>query len=62
MRSANWVKHGFNEVEAPTHLATFDLSKERCLTVVDLERHGMNLLFGVVDAEGLRDTVDCCNG
>ena len=62
MRTGNWIKHGFHEVEAPTHIATFDLSEERCLTVVDLEKHGMNLLFGIVDAEGSPDAVDCCNG
>jgi len=54
MRTCNWIKHGFHEVDAPTHIATFDLLEERCLNVADLERYGMNLLFGVVDAPGSR--------
>jgi len=62
MRTGNWIKHGFHEVDAPTHIATFDLLEGRCLSAVDLERHEMNLLFGVVDANGFPEAADCTHG
>jgi hypothetical protein len=52
MQTANWIKHGFREVDAPTHVAIFDLAERRCPKAIDLEPRGMNILFGILDAGG----------
>jgi hypothetical protein len=50
MQAANWIKHGFREVDAPTHVAIFDLVERQCLKAIDLEPRGINILFGILDA------------
>src|SRR2546430_17342150 len=50
MQAANWIKHGFREVDAPTHVAIFDLAGKQCLKAIDLEPRGINILFGILDA------------
>ena len=47
MENLNWIKHGFREVDAPTHIALFDLAENRFLGQIDLEAHGVNILFGI---------------
>jgi hypothetical protein len=59
MRTGIWIKHGFHDADTPTHVATFDLVEERCLNAINLEKHGMNLLFGVLDAEGFPESENC---
>jgi hypothetical protein len=49
MQAGNWIKHGFREADAPTHLAIFDLAKRHCIKVINLEPHGINILFGILD-------------
>lgn len=51
MQAANWIKHGFRETDPPTHIALFDLGEKRCLKAIDLEPHGINILFGILPAE-----------
>jgi len=46
-----WVKHRFQETEKPTHIALYDLSEGRRLHEVDLERYGMNVVFGIYPAK-----------
>ena len=41
------VRHAFRETERPTHLALYDLAARRCLKEIDLEQHGMNVVFGM---------------
>lgn len=50
MQGANWIRKGFRSVEPPTHIALFDLAAERCLKVIDLEPHGINILFSILPA------------
>jgi hypothetical protein len=51
MQAGNWIKHGFREIDPPTHIAIFNLAEKRCLSVVNLEPHGINILFGILPAE-----------
>jgi hypothetical protein len=45
-----WIKHGFRETGKPTHIALYDLAAKRCLQEIDLEPHGLNVLFGIHSA------------
>jgi hypothetical protein len=51
MGGLNWVKHGFRELDAPTHVSLFDLSKKQCVKSINLESHGINILFSILSAE-----------
>jgi hypothetical protein len=51
MQGANWVKHGFRELDPPTHLAIFNLAERRCLKAINLESHGINIVFGIVNGD-----------
>ena len=46
----NWVKHAFHDVERPTRIALYDIAAKKCLKEIDLEKHGMNVLFSVLPA------------
>ena len=50
MQAVNWIKHGLREADPPTHLGVFNLAQQECLQVIDLEPHGLNILFGVLPA------------
>jgi hypothetical protein len=47
MTHLNWIKHGLKEVDLPTHISLFDLSAGVCLQTIDVERHGINILFSL---------------
>jgi hypothetical protein len=47
LENLNWIKHGFCQVDAPTHIALFDLGENRFLKKIDLESHGVNILFSI---------------
>lgn len=51
MQTANWIKHGFREVDAPTHVAIFNLAERQCLKAINLEPHGINILFGILGGD-----------
>jgi hypothetical protein len=51
MEGINWVKHGCRDLDAPTHIALFDLAKKQCVKSINLEPHGINILFSVLKAE-----------
>jgi hypothetical protein len=53
LETGNWIRHGFREVDPPTHLAVFDLQKRECLAAINLEPHEINILFGILAAEDL---------
>lgn len=46
-----WIKHAFKEKERPTHIALYDIVEGRCLQEIDIERLGMNVIFGIYPAE-----------
>jgi len=48
-----WVKRRFKDGvrEMPTHIALYDIAERRCLQQIDLERWGMNLVFGIFGAD-----------
>ena len=50
MENLNWVKHVFHDVEKPTHIALYDLSARKCLKEIDLEQHGMNIVYSISPA------------
>lgn len=37
--------------EKPTHIALYDIVERKCLREIDLERHGMNIVFSVFPAD-----------
>ena len=47
LENLNWIKHGFRAVDTPTHIALFDLAENRFLKKIDLESHGVNILFSI---------------
>jgi hypothetical protein len=44
----NWVKHVFRDVEKPTHMALYDIDACRILNEIDLEQHGLNVVFSML--------------
>jgi len=47
-----WVKNALRPgmSEKPTHIALYNTQEKRCLQEFDLERHGMNIVFGIFPA------------
>lgn len=47
-----WVKRIFKEgmIEKPTHISLYDLAGRRRLQEIDLEAHGMNIVFSIFPA------------
>lgn len=45
-----WIKHAFKEKERPTHIGLYDIAQGKCLQEIELEHHGMNVLFGIYTA------------
>lgn len=43
-----WVKHVFRDIEMPTHIALYDLAARKCLQEIDVEKLGLNVVFGMV--------------
>lgn len=54
MENVVWVKNVFREgmVDQPTHLALYDIVGKRCLQELDLEEHGMNIVFSIFPVVG----------
>jgi len=46
----NWVRHAFKAGEKPTHIALYDLSAQKCLDEVNLEKVGVNVVFSIFPA------------
>ena len=49
MENVLWVKNVFREGMdvRPTHIALYDIVEKRCLQEIDLEPHGMNIIFSI---------------
>jgi hypothetical protein len=47
-----WVKKVFQEGmgEKPTHIALYDIVEGRCLAEIDMEPHGLNVIFSILPA------------
>jgi hypothetical protein len=45
-----WAKHGFKELEKPTHIALYDIAAKKCLQDINLEQYGMNAVFSILPA------------
>ena len=45
-----WVKRVFKEgmTTKPTHISLYDIAQKRCLQELDLERHGMDVVFSIL--------------
>ncbi len=43
----NWVKRVLGNAAKPAHLALYDLVAKKCLKEIDLEKHGMNVVFSI---------------
>ncbi len=46
-----WIKRGFQQVQAPTRVALYDIEKRRCLREINLEQHRINILFSIQRAD-----------
>ncbi len=44
----NWVKHFLRESEKPAHIALYDLESKRLIKEIDLEKHGVNVVFSIL--------------
>lgn len=42
-----WIKHGFQEKDKATHIGLYDIVEKRCLQEINLERFGLNVIFGI---------------
>lgn len=51
MEKLNWVKHAFQDTEKGTHLALYDIEAGKCPREIDLEPHGLNVLFSIFAAD-----------
>jgi len=47
--NVGWVMRGFKEAR-PTHIACYDLAKNECVTEVDLEPMGLNVVYSIFPA------------
>jgi hypothetical protein len=47
MHGLVWAKYGFKNFEAPTHVALYDIRRQKLLREIDLEPCGVNILFGI---------------
>jgi hypothetical protein len=47
-----WVKRVLKEgmLEEPTHVALYDAASRQCLQKIDVEKHGMNVVFSILAA------------
>jgi len=50
MENVLWIKKGFQNKSKPTHLGLYDIAEKKCLQEIDLEGHGMNVIFGIYEA------------
>ena len=52
--NVQWVKRVFKEgmIDKPTHISLYQPGHSRCLQEVDLEAHGMNIVFSIFSADG----------
>jgi len=50
--NVRWLKQTFREgtIAKPTHIALFDVQENKCLQEIDLERHGINAVYGILPA------------
>jgi hypothetical protein len=48
-----WVKRIFKDgmTEKPTHISLYDIKAGRCVQELDLESHGMNVIFSILAAD-----------
>lgn len=49
----SWIKHGLREVDAPTHIALYDIVDRKCLKTIDVEQFDLNILFSILPAPEL---------
>lgn len=47
-----WLKRVFKEgmTEKPTHISLYDIGQKRCRQELDLELHGMNVIYSIFPA------------
>jgi hypothetical protein len=50
MENINWVKHVFRDFDKPTHITLYDISARKILREIDLEPHGINVVFSIFQA------------
>ena len=43
-----WIKHGGTHLHKPSHLALYNLEQGRCEQEIDLEPHGIGVVFSVL--------------
>jgi hypothetical protein len=45
-----WIKNAGSDPHKPTHLALYDLARKRCEQEIELESHGLGVVFSVLSA------------
>ena len=46
-----WLRGKEGFTAGPTHIALYDISRDRCLQQIELERHGLGVIFSILPAE-----------
>lgn len=50
LENVAWIKNAGSDRHKPTHLALYDLALKKCEQEIDLERHGLGVVFSVLPA------------
>jgi len=50
IENVSWIKHGGAQIHQPSHLALYDLERNCCEQEIDLESHGLGLVFSILPA------------
>lgn len=45
-----WMKHKFRDLQKPAHVALYDIVAKECLQEIDLDQHGLNVIFSIFPA------------
>jgi hypothetical protein len=51
MENVNWVKHAGKDCGKPARIALYDLAAKKCVTEIDVEQYGLNVVFNMLAAQ-----------
>ena len=49
-----WVRHGYSHRHKPSHVALYDLERKRCEQEIELEPHGIGVVFSLLPVPPVR--------
>lgn len=54
IENVSWIKHGNSQRHRPSHVALYDLKRKTCELEIELEPHGVGLIFSLLALPPLR--------